>query len=106
MVRRMPAMPTFELKGHTACVDSIAWAPHSSQHICTAGDDSQVLIWDLGAVPKVVEGGVPPCAHARRAAITLCGAAPRRPYSCVQRGRGGELNVLGRVAPRLGVHLF
>ena len=26
---------------------SLSWAPHSSGHICTAGDDAQALIWDL-----------------------------------------------------------
>lgn len=30
-----------------ACVNSVAWAPHSACHICTCGDDRQALIWDL-----------------------------------------------------------
>jgi DDB1- and CUL4-associated factor 7 len=30
----------------------IAWAPHSSCHICTAGEDKQALIWDLTAIAK------------------------------------------------------
>lgn len=38
--------------GHLGCVNSVAWAPHSSCHICTAGDDSQALIWDLSAMGK------------------------------------------------------
>ncbi|KAK5668321.1 hypothetical protein QVD99_005352 [Batrachochytrium dendrobatidis] len=34
---RVPAIPVTELRGHTASVSSIGWAPHSSVHICTAG---------------------------------------------------------------------
>mmetsp|Transcript_14143 Transcript_14143/g.17171 ORF Transcript_14143/g.17171 Transcript_14143/m.17171 type:complete len:384 (+) Transcript_14143:259-1410(+) len=46
---RMPSTPVSELGGHTACVNATAWAPHSYYHICTAGDDSQALIWDLSS---------------------------------------------------------
>ena len=53
---RAPSLPVAELKGHSSCVNSIAWAPHSSCHVCTAGDDSQALIWDLSQMPKPVEG--------------------------------------------------
>jgi len=49
---RVPSMPTAELGGHSGCVNATAWAPHSSCHICTAGDDSQALIWDLSGMPK------------------------------------------------------
>jgi len=52
---RAPSLPVAELKGHNSCVNSIAWAPHSSCHICTAGDDSQALIWDLSQMPKPIE---------------------------------------------------
>lgn len=48
---RYPTLPVAELSRHQACVNAVAWAPHSSQHICTAGDDSQV-----GAV-QVLHGG-------------------------------------------------
>lgn len=51
---RNPSVPVAELNGHTGPVNSIAWAPHSSCHICTGGDDSQALIWDLGAMPKPI----------------------------------------------------
>mmetsp|Transcript_1215 Transcript_1215/g.2832 ORF Transcript_1215/g.2832 Transcript_1215/m.2832 type:complete len:384 (+) Transcript_1215:232-1383(+) len=44
---RVPSTPVTELFGHNGCVNAVAWAPHSSCHICTAGDDSQALIWDL-----------------------------------------------------------
>jgi len=53
---RVPSLPAAELHGHSACVNSLAWAPHSSCHICTAGDDKQALIWDLSALPKPIEG--------------------------------------------------
>jgi len=58
---RYPTMPVAELQRHQACVNSLAWAPHSSCHICTAGDDSQALIWDLSSMQQpVVEGGMDP----------------------------------------------
>jgi DDB1- and CUL4-associated factor 7 len=49
---RVPSLPVAELGGHLGCINAIAWAPHSSCHICTAGDDSQALIWDLSQMPK------------------------------------------------------
>lgn len=52
---RMPSMPAYELESHTANVNAIAWAPHSSKHICTAGDDKQALIWELEQ-PKKMTG--------------------------------------------------
>ena len=44
---RVPSLPAAVLDGHSQCVNSLAWAPHSAMHICTAGDDNQALIWDL-----------------------------------------------------------
>ena len=44
---RSPCSPIARLKNHRGCVNGIAWAPHSSCHICTAGDDHQALIWDI-----------------------------------------------------------
>eukprot|EP00891_Asterochloris_glomerata_P006988 jgi/Astpho2/6988/fgenesh1_pm.00107_%23_16_t len=44
---RYPTMPVAELQRHQGTVTSLAWAPHSSCHICTAGEDHQALIWDL-----------------------------------------------------------
>jgi WD repeat-containing protein 68 len=29
-------------------VNAQSWAPHSSCHICTGGEDHRALIWDLG----------------------------------------------------------
>lgn len=37
---RVPCTPVARLNNHRACVNGIAWAPHSSCHICTAGKPS------------------------------------------------------------------
>ena len=34
---RVPCVPVAVLSNHEACVDGMAWAPHSPFHICTAG---------------------------------------------------------------------
>lgn len=47
---RFPTLPVAELQGHRASMNTLAWAPHSSSHMCTAGDDSQALIWDLSSM--------------------------------------------------------
>ncbi len=38
---RVPCTPVARLNNHRACVNGIAWAPHSSCHICTAGNRDQ-----------------------------------------------------------------
>ncbi|KAK9803873.1 hypothetical protein WJX72_001200 [[Myrmecia] bisecta] len=53
---RFPTLPVAELQRHQACVNALAWAPHSSCHICTAGDDSQALIWDLSSMSPADAG--------------------------------------------------
>ncbi|XP_022017540.1 WD repeat-containing protein LWD1-like [Helianthus annuus] len=57
---RFPTLPVVELQRHEAVVNAIAWAPRSSCHICTAGDDSQALIWDLSSMGQLIEEGVDP----------------------------------------------
>lgn len=52
---RVPSMPAAELTGHSASINALAWAPHSSCHICTAADDRQAYIWDLSSMPKPIE---------------------------------------------------
>lgn len=47
---RAPTMPVAELERHRASVNAIAWAPQSCRHICSAGDDTQALIWELPTV--------------------------------------------------------
>lgn len=52
---RVPCTPVARLANHRACVNGIAWAPHSSCHVCTAGDDRQALIWDIQQMPRAIE---------------------------------------------------
>ncbi|XP_058786673.1 protein TRANSPARENT TESTA GLABRA 1 [Vicia villosa] len=47
---RSPTTPVAELERHRAGVNAIAWAPRSSKHICSAGDDTQALMWELPTV--------------------------------------------------------
>ena len=42
---RVPCTPVARLNNHKACVNGIAWAPHSSCHICTAGNLSYILCY-------------------------------------------------------------
>ena len=62
-----------------AGVNALAWAPHSSCHICTAGDDSQALIWDLSSMSQPLDQGL----GARFALAVfdlLVGYADRHPF--------------------------
>ncbi|CAJ0939853.1 unnamed protein product, partial [Mesorhabditis belari] len=52
---RVPCTPVARLRNHRAPVNGISWAPHSSCHLCTAGDDSQALIWDIHELPRPVD---------------------------------------------------
>ncbi|KAK9120293.1 hypothetical protein Scep_018386 [Stephania cephalantha] len=52
---RFPTLPVVELHRHQSPVNAIAWAPHSSCHICTAADDSQALIWDLSSMGQPLD---------------------------------------------------
>ena len=49
---RVPAVPVAELNGHVGPVNAIGWAPHSSGHLCSAGNDGQALIWDVSKMSK------------------------------------------------------
>ena len=51
---RVPSVAIAELEGHQAALNGIVWAPHSASHVCTSGDDKQILIWDLAGRPKTV----------------------------------------------------
>lgn len=57
---RYPTLPVAELRRHQAPVNALAWAPHSSCHICTAGDDSQALIWDLSTMSQPMDSSLDP----------------------------------------------
>ncbi|KIJ49380.1 hypothetical protein M422DRAFT_74518 [Sphaerobolus stellatus SS14] len=45
---RSPGAPVIEIKGHKAQVNAIGWSRHDNM-LATAGDDSQVLVWDVVA---------------------------------------------------------
>ncbi|KAJ3251350.1 ddb1 and cul4 associated factor 7 [Boothiomyces macroporosus] len=45
--QRVPAVPVLELQAHTNHVSGISWAPHSSVHLASCGDDGQTLVWDI-----------------------------------------------------------
>lgn len=49
---RRPNMPVAELDKHAGNVTSICWAPHSMSYLCSAGEDRQALIWDLGMLTR------------------------------------------------------
>jgi WD repeat-containing protein 68 len=49
---RVPAVPVTELVGHVGNVNAVQWAPQSSGHIVTAGDDAQALVWEIVAATK------------------------------------------------------
>ncbi|CAG8509607.1 8538_t:CDS:2 [Ambispora leptoticha] len=54
---RVPCVPVAELRGHSATVNCVNWAPHQSGYLCSGGDDSQVLVWDLHNMSSNTSGG-------------------------------------------------
>lgn len=52
---RVPSIPISTLDNHTASVNSVGWAPHSSCHLCSSADDCLALIWDISALPAPIE---------------------------------------------------
>ncbi|CAG8501299.1 10212_t:CDS:2 [Acaulospora morrowiae] len=57
---RVPGVPVAELRGHLGPVNCVSWAPNNSGYLCSGGDDSQVLVWNVtgmsshnGAAPGV-----------------------------------------------------
>ena len=64
---RFPAAPVASLERHAAPANALAWAPHSSCHLCTAGDDAQALIWDLSAMARPASVVAPSAAAPVRA---------------------------------------
>ncbi|CAG8660874.1 7125_t:CDS:2, partial [Scutellospora calospora] len=47
---RVPGVPVAELRGHSATVNCVSWAPNNHGILCSGGDDSQVLVWNINAV--------------------------------------------------------
>jgi len=44
---RSPGQPVMELRAHRAQVNSLGWSSTSNPLLATAGDDCQLLLWDL-----------------------------------------------------------
>ncbi|KAF5321401.1 hypothetical protein D9619_001374 [Psilocybe cf. subviscida] len=44
---RSPGAPVIELRGHTAPINALGWGSAEHPLLATAGDDCQVLLWDL-----------------------------------------------------------
>ncbi|KAG0533204.1 hypothetical protein BDA96_04G172600 [Sorghum bicolor] len=78
---RYPTLPVVELHRHHAPVNAIAWAPHSSCHICTAGDDMQALIWDLSSMGTGSNGSGNGNGNAAAAAAAEGGLDPILAYT-------------------------
>ncbi|KAM3174121.1 hypothetical protein ACTXT7_011163 [Hymenolepis weldensis] len=52
---RVLSTPMATLDNHRGYLNGLAWAPHSSCHICTAGEDCMALIWDIQSMPRAIE---------------------------------------------------
>lgn len=44
---RFPTTPLTELCKHKASVNAISWSPTIGRHLCSVGDDSRALLWDV-----------------------------------------------------------
>jgi len=51
---RSPCLPVTELTGHAGPVNGLSWAPHSSCHLITGGEDRNALIWDISSLQKTI----------------------------------------------------
>ncbi|KAF9264193.1 WD40 repeat-like protein, partial [Marasmius fiardii PR-910] len=54
---RSPGIPMMELKAHHAQVNALGWASADNPLLASAGDDCQLLLWDLASYAK---GGTSP----------------------------------------------
>lgn len=44
---RFPTSPLMELNKHKGSVNAVSWAPRIGRQLCSVGDDSRALIWDV-----------------------------------------------------------
>jgi WD repeat-containing protein 68 len=52
---RAPSTPVAELTGHSGPVNGVCWAPHTNNFMCSVGDDSAALIWEISGLPKQID---------------------------------------------------
>jgi WD repeat-containing protein 68 len=77
---RFPSVPVARLCGHQNNVNCVDWAPHSAYHMCTAGDDSQTLIWDLRSRQQETTGSWDPLlSYTASAEVVSMQWAPMQP---------------------------
>lgn len=55
---RFPTTPLMELCRHKGSVNAISWAPLMGKQLCSAGDDSRALIWEVVGSNYRAENGV------------------------------------------------
>lgn len=67
---RSPGQPVMELRAHRAPVNALSWGMSDTPLLATAGDDSQLLLWDLAPLTSL------PAASPRHSATGLS-ASPR-----------------------------
>ncbi|KAF8601846.1 WD40 repeat-like protein [Ceratobasidium sp. AG-I] len=54
---RNPGQPVVELKGHRGAVSAIGWGAAEGSMLASAGDDCQVLVWDLTSTMVAASAG-------------------------------------------------
>ncbi|KAG6820516.1 hypothetical protein H0H93_015989 [Arthromyces matolae] len=57
---RSPGQPVMELRAHHAPINAFAWGPSEQPLLATAGDDCQVLLWDLSSFNTPAPQGASP----------------------------------------------
>ncbi|KAG6862324.1 hypothetical protein C0995_016022 [Termitomyces sp. Mi166 len=62
---RSPGQPVMELRAHHAPINAFAWGPTEHPLLATAGDDCQVLLWDLASFNTTTQGASPRSASSR-----------------------------------------
>ena len=75
---RQPGTALLELRGHSAALNAVEWAPARRGMLASGADDAQVLVWDLlrggGAVVNGDAAGAPPSGNG--VASAAAAAAP------------------------------
>ncbi|KAG6828747.1 hypothetical protein H0H87_001006 [Tephrocybe sp. NHM501043] len=62
---RSPGQPVMELRGHQGQINAFGWGSAEQPLLATAGDDCQVLLWDLAGFNTTTQGASPRSASSR-----------------------------------------